>query len=72
MDLLPNHTEAFIDLNKLKDYCLNMFHPVGKYKARVFKSVLDIDHSDASLLKNTILKKLQYSSAKLGKIDDFG
>lgn len=72
MDLLPNYTEAFIDLNKLRDYCLSQYHPIGKYKAKVFKSVLNIDHSDASLLKDIILQELHYSSAELGKVDNYG
>ena len=31
---LLNYRKAIIDLRKLREYCLNPEHPVGKYKAR--------------------------------------
>ena len=27
---LPNYEKAFLAIEKLADYCLNPFHPVGK------------------------------------------
>jgi hypothetical protein len=51
---LKNHDKAFISLEKLKEYWLNEFHPYGKEKATVFKSILGIGVDEAALLKNAI------------------
>jgi hypothetical protein len=40
---IPNSEQAFIDIRKLTDYCLNLEHLDGRHKARVFKSALNID-----------------------------
>ena len=51
-----------IDIRKLRDYCLNPYHPVGKHKARVFSSQLGIGKSDASRLsglKEKITEKME-------------
>jgi hypothetical protein len=37
---LPNAEHAVVDLRKLRDYCRNFDHPVGKHEARVFLEVL--------------------------------
>lgn len=34
---LPNFEKAYIDIEKLRDYCLSLEHPVGKHKATMFK-----------------------------------
>ena len=39
---LPNCEKAFVDDLKLIAYCLDPEHKVGKHKARVFQSVLNI------------------------------
>lgn len=39
---LPNPALAIIDRKKLSDYCLNLEHPDGQHKARVFKTALGI------------------------------
>ena len=33
---LPNAENAYVDLRKLADYCLDSEHERGKHKARVF------------------------------------
>ncbi|MEK6780246.1 MAG: DUF6883 domain-containing protein [Bacteroidota bacterium] len=73
MNLLPNHANANIDISKLKDYCLNENHPIGKFKARVFLSALSISSKNADFLKSEILKGLhlynsiETSSTRYGK-----
>lgn len=69
---LPNFSNAYIDLKKLSEYCLNEDHPIGKYKARLFKSALNISKEHAPILKNEILRKLPYSEALLVGEDHFG
>lgn len=72
MLLLPNHKRAFIALEKLSDYCLNPFHPVGKDKAIVFKSVLNLTQKDDVFLKTAILKGLAINEAIEGIEDNYG
>jgi len=52
MKLPPN---AFVDLVKLRDYCLCGTHPEGKHKARVFLSVLGISGEDAAWLQEELV-----------------
>ena len=35
---LPNPHKAVVGIEKLRDYSLNVDHPVGWHKARVFKT----------------------------------
>jgi hypothetical protein len=37
---LPNAERAFVDTEKLRDYCLSQTHPRGRHKARVFAEAL--------------------------------
>src|SRR5262249_16953343 len=53
---LPNAENAFIDIAKLRDYCLNPNHPEGKHKARAFLEKLGLGRSDAELLRKIILE----------------
>lgn len=72
MDLLPNYKNAYIALEKLRDYSLNENHNEGGHKAKVFKSALNIETKDASNLKNLILDGLQFNPVKSVKINDYG
>ncbi len=72
MSLLPDHERAFVAIEKLKDYCLNSFHPVGKDKAIVFKSALGLTDQDADFLNRAIFEKLSESEATLGREDQYG
>ncbi|MEX2234729.1 MAG: DUF6883 domain-containing protein [Cyclobacteriaceae bacterium] len=69
---LPNVNNAFIDLLKLKEYCLNDDHPIGKYKARVFRSALQFEKKDAQQLLTAILKGIKHAEAQEGKHDLYG
>jgi len=72
MALLPNHQQALIAIEKLKDYCLNPVHPTGKDKAVVFKAVLGITDRDADFLKEAIIKALSKGEIVLGREDQYG
>ena len=53
---LPNYEKAFVDDLKLIAYCLDPEHKVGKHKARVFQSVLNINLDNFNILKQAILE----------------
>ena len=36
---LPHHDSVEIDIRKIRDYLLSPVHPVGRFKARVFKAL---------------------------------
>ena len=55
---LPNAEQAIIDIAKLRDYCLNPNHPEGRHKARVFKSALGLEQSDAEWLAREIARQI--------------
>ena len=54
MTRLPQR-ELILELRKLEAYCLNLSHPRGRHKARVFREALGITHADASWLRDVLL-----------------
>lgn len=44
---IPNAARAIVDIEKLRDYCLNPEHPRGRHKARVFARRLGLYVRDA-------------------------
>ena len=50
---LPNREYAIVEIDKIVDYCLNLEHPEGKHKARVFKSALGLNRTYAKYLSNS-------------------
>jgi hypothetical protein len=72
MGKLINHANAYISLEKLTAYCLNEFHPHGKEKAIVFKTVLGIGINEASILKEAILKGLSENDSIAKGQDEYG
>jgi len=52
---LPNGNDAFLDIRKLRDYCLKLDHPRGQHKARVFRAALGLTPADAQRLGETLL-----------------
>lgn len=66
------YSEFHIDIRKLRDYCLNPSHPVGKHKARVFASQLRIGKSEAEILKEKILHEIRNAEIVPGTEDQFG
>src|SRR5882672_6181367 len=71
-DSLPIYEKAEIPSDKLEKYVLDPAHPVGKHKARVFKSVLGFNQSDWRALADSIRNELPYNKAHPTKSDSFG
>jgi len=69
---LPNAENAVLDIEKLRDYCLNPNHPEGKHKARVFFDKLGIRQNDAEDLRQAILEGVLLAEAIEQKPSLFG
>lgn len=69
---IPNAENAFIDDRKLIEYCLSESHPIGKHKARVFKSALNYALADFEELKNAILNEITRNNAVLTESNEYG
>ena len=53
---LPNPHKAVVEIEKLRDYSLNLNHRVGGHKARVFKAALDLTVQEADWLRERALE----------------
>jgi hypothetical protein len=69
---LPHYENAFVAIEKLRDYCLSIEHPRGKHKAKVFKSKLGIEASDAEELRKHILELIKENEAVESSRDKYG
>src|SRR2546421_1101903 len=69
---LPNAENAFVDIAKLRDYCLNPNHPKGKHKARVFQEKLGYGRGDAELLHQLILQAILTEDATEQEPTEYG
>ena len=58
--------------SKLHGYCLNPEHPVGKHKAKVFKSALGIEQKDYRRLATQIRSKASKYESIPGVNDEYG
>ena len=72
MSKLKNYEKAYVNLEKLRGYCLSEFHPYGKEKAATFKSVLGIGVDEAALLKDAILLGLSEYDCEAREEDEYG
>ncbi len=70
--ILPNPELAIIDEDKLSGYSLNAEHSEGKHKARVFKSVLNMDASNSAELRQALLDALINYDAVSSKKNAYG
>jgi hypothetical protein len=70
--ILPNPELAIIDEDKLSGYSLNTEHSEGKHKARVFKSVLNMDASNSAELRQALLDALINYDAVSSKKNAYG
>jgi hypothetical protein len=61
---LPNSDRAFVDMEKLRGYCLNINHRRGQHKARVFAAALGLTADDAEFLREALLSAAQSYDAK--------
>ena len=55
MPKLPNAANAIVELGKLTYYSLNLEHRRGREKARLFRSMLGIEATDAPALRDALL-----------------
>ncbi len=69
---LPAADKAFVDIRKLRDYCLNPDHPRGKHKARVFATALGMGAEHAEELREVLLTAAVGAEAVLLKKDQYG
>ena len=69
---LPNLDRASISKTKLRDYVLNIEHPQGRHKARVFKAVLGIENRHADALIELIRGTLPRALSHRDKSDEYG
>ena len=69
---LPNGGKAIVEIEKLRDYCLNPAHPRGRHKARVFVSRLGITAQQADLLRQALIRAARMEPASPGFADEYG
>jgi hypothetical protein len=69
---LPGGEHAFVDIVKLRDYCLYPLHPRGRHKARVFASALGLTQADAEFLREELLRAAREVDAAPGEADEYG
>ena len=69
---LPNASLAIVDSKKISDYCLNMEHPRGKHKARIFKNSLGITSEDTEELIVEIKNQIQKIECMENEGDEYG
>ena len=69
---LPGGEHAVVELAKLRDYCLNQYHPRGRHKARVFAAALSLAQSDTEFLRGELLRAAREANATEGDADLYG
>jgi hypothetical protein len=69
---LPNVETAFIDIQKLRDYSLNIEHDRGQHKARLFLAILGLSAEDAEDLQIILLEAIQIYDAISTSQDEYG
>ena len=69
---LPHADDAFVDIEKLRDYCLNPLHPRGRHKARVFASALGLAAENADELREALLVAARMHDANPAEQDTYG
>jgi hypothetical protein len=69
---LPNPHKAVVEIEKLRDYSLNLNHSVGGHKARVFKAALGLTVHEADWLRERALEIAVTGEAAPGSPSVFG
>ena len=69
---MPNPGSAVVDVEKLRDYCLNPSHPRGRHKARVFLATLGLTADHAEELRDSLLAAAWAEDAIPAEWDDYG
>jgi hypothetical protein len=63
---------AVVDIAKLRDYCLNLDHPRGRHKARVFGAALGLTADHAEDLRDALLEAAKAEEASATDQDAYG
>jgi hypothetical protein len=69
---LPNADQAVVDIDKLRNYCLNPEHRRGCHKARVFKASLGFTMDHAGELRQALLAAALREEATPLEQDEYG
>jgi hypothetical protein len=69
---LRNPGRAVVEIEKLRDYCLNPAHPRGRHKARIFALRLGLTSSDAETLRQALIHAAAGSEAIATFEDEYG
>ncbi|MDQ3010800.1 MAG: hypothetical protein M3X11_08880 [Acidobacteriota bacterium] len=69
---IPNPQKAVVEIRKLRDYCLNPEHRIGKHKARLYKASLGLTIEDAEALRAVLREIVKTHEAELGDKDEHG
>src|SRR5215208_6878922 len=69
---LPNSERAVVEIEKLRDYSLNLEHAEGKHKAQVFRSALGFTKADAERLRQMVLSAARTEEATPTKLLPYG
>lgn len=69
---LPGGERAYVDMTKLRDYCLDPMHPRGRHKARAFAARLGLTSARAGALRDALLAAARENDAVAGEHDGFG
>jgi len=65
---LPHHDSVQVDILKVRDYLLSPVHPVGRFKARVFKALgFDVTTVDAFVAE---VRRIA-SEGDVSEVEDF-
>jgi hypothetical protein len=70
--ILPNAERAVVPIEKLINYSLNASHEVGKHKAKVFVSALNLYLEDAEFLRIAIVENILVTEAIHFRTNAFG
>ena len=69
---LPNPERAVVDIDKLRNYCLNPEHRRGCHKARVFAASLGFTIDNANDLREAFLAAVREYDAAPAEQDEYG
>jgi len=69
---LLNAEHAIVDYRKLSTYSLDVTHPVGGHKARVFQSALGYNPTNSDVLAGRIREGILTAPAKILNADQYG
>ena len=69
---ISNAERAFVDVRKLRDYCLDANHPRGQHKARLFQRALGWTADQAENVRHRLLEAVLREDASFLGADDYG